>query len=76
MQGSHLGRGYPRPFAPSAAFAQSKRVPVGIELYSVRGELVKDLPGTVRASFGVHNDAADIDRLADALVAARQILAR
>ncbi|WP_119304560.1 aminotransferase class V-fold PLP-dependent enzyme [Dongia deserti] len=34
------------------------------------------LPGTIRASFGVHNDAADIDRLADALVAARQILAR
>ena len=34
------------------------------------------LPGTVRASFGVHSEAADIDRLADALVAARQILAR
>jgi cysteine desulfurase/selenocysteine lyase len=34
------------------------------------------LPGTVRASFGIHNDAADIDRLADALVAARQVLAR
>jgi cysteine desulfurase / selenocysteine lyase len=34
------------------------------------------LPGTVRASFGVHNDNGDIDRLADALVAARQILAR
>ncbi len=34
------------------------------------------LPGTVRASFGVHNDASDVDRLADALVAARQILAR
>ncbi len=34
------------------------------------------LPGTVRASFGIHNDAADIDRLAEALVAARQILAR
>jgi cysteine desulfurase/selenocysteine lyase len=34
------------------------------------------LPGTVRASFGVHNDARDIDRLAEALVAARQILAR
>lgn len=34
------------------------------------------LPGTVRASFGVHNDASDIDRLADGLVAARQILAR
>ena len=34
------------------------------------------LPGTVRASFGVHNDTGDIDKLADALVAARQILAR
>jgi cysteine desulfurase/selenocysteine lyase len=34
------------------------------------------LPGTVRASFGVHSEASDIDRLADALVAARQILAR
>jgi cysteine desulfurase/selenocysteine lyase len=34
------------------------------------------LPGTVRASFGVHNDASDIDRLAEALVAARQTLAR
>jgi cysteine desulfurase/selenocysteine lyase len=34
------------------------------------------LPGTVRASFGVHNDAGDIDRLAEALTAARQILAR
>ena len=35
------------PFAASA-FAQSKRIPVGIELYSVRGELKKDLEGTVR----------------------------
>ena len=37
------------PFAASAAFAQSRKIPVGLELYSVRGELVKDLPGTVRA---------------------------
>src|SRR5687767_7578744 len=37
------------PFAASTAFAQSKSIPVGIELYSVRGDLVKDLPGTVRA---------------------------
>ena len=37
------------PFAASAALAQSKKVPVGLELYSVRGDLVKDLPGTVRA---------------------------
>ena len=33
----------------ATAFAQSKAVPVGLELYSVRGELMKDLPGTVRA---------------------------
>src|SRR5687768_16327848 len=36
------------PFAASA-LAQSKKIPVGLELYSVRGDLVKDLPGTVRA---------------------------
>jgi cysteine desulfurase/selenocysteine lyase len=34
------------------------------------------LPGTIRASFGVHNDRSDVDRLAEALVAVRQILAR
>ena len=39
------------PFAVSAALqaAQSKKIPVGIELYSVRDELVKDLNGTVTA---------------------------
>lgn len=37
------------PLAVSAALAQAKRVPVGLELYSVRGELQKDLHGTVRA---------------------------
>lgn len=31
----------------ATAFAQSRNVPVGLELYSVRGELKKDLPGTV-----------------------------
>ena len=36
------------PFAASL-LAQMKKVPVGIELYSVRGELVKDLKGTVTA---------------------------
>jgi sugar phosphate isomerase/epimerase len=36
------------PFAASA-FAQSRNVPIGLELYSVRGELKKDLEGTVRA---------------------------
>jgi sugar phosphate isomerase/epimerase len=36
--------------APFALAARSvKRVPVGLELYSVRDELVKDLMGTVRA---------------------------
>lgn len=36
------------PFA-AAALAAAKKVPVGLELYSVRGELAKDLPGTVTA---------------------------
>ena len=27
----------------------TKKIPVGLEMYSVRGELMKDLPGTVRA---------------------------
>ena len=36
------------PFAASA-LAQSKKVPIGIELYSVRGELKKDLMATVTA---------------------------
>ena len=31
------------------ASAKSKRLPIGLELYSVRGELAKDLMGTVRA---------------------------
>jgi sugar phosphate isomerase/epimerase len=37
------------PFAASAAFAQARNIPVGLELYAVRGELMKDLPGTVTA---------------------------
>ena len=36
------------PFAVRA-FAQKKNVPIGIELYSVRNELTKDLKGTVTA---------------------------
>src|SRR5581483_11855664 len=35
--------------APMAlAVARAKRVPVGLEMYSVRHEMEKDLPGTVR----------------------------
>src|SRR4051812_50020597 len=37
------------PFAASAMAAMQKSVPVGLELYSVRNELMKDLPGTVTA---------------------------
>jgi len=33
----------------ASVLAQSKKVPIGIELYSVRNELTKDLPGTVTA---------------------------
>ena len=36
------------PFAPSV-FGQSRNIPVGIELYSVRGELMKNLEATVTA---------------------------
>jgi sugar phosphate isomerase/epimerase len=35
--------------APFAAAPQGKRIPLGLELYSVRNELQKDLMGTVRA---------------------------
>ncbi len=34
------------------------------------------VPGTVRASFGLYNDLGDIDRMVEALTAARQILSR
>jgi cysteine desulfurase/selenocysteine lyase len=34
------------------------------------------VPGTVRASFGLHTDLSDIDRLAEALTGARQVLSR
>ena len=37
------------PFALKASAAQAGKVPVGLELYSVRDELTKDLLGTVRA---------------------------
>jgi len=37
------------PFAASAAWNGARDVPVGLELYSVRGELAKDLIGTVAA---------------------------
>ncbi len=33
----------------AAAASNGKNLPVGLELYSVRDELAKDLPGTVRA---------------------------
>src|SRR5437762_7757885 len=34
---------------PLAAAAKSDSIPIGLELYSVRGELKKDLPGTLQA---------------------------
>src|SRR5258705_12865579 len=35
--------------APLVAAPQRKAIPIGLELYSVRGELAKDLKGTVTA---------------------------
>src|SRR5919106_269158 len=34
--------------APLTLAAQTKRIPIGLELYSVRDQLKEDLPGTVR----------------------------
>jgi sugar phosphate isomerase/epimerase len=44
-----LGMTAALPFAAAALKAAAKKVPVGLELYSVRGELAKDLPGTITA---------------------------
>jgi sugar phosphate isomerase/epimerase len=44
-----LGMTAALPFAAAALKAAAKNVPVGLELYSVRGELAKDLPGTITA---------------------------
>lgn len=35
--------------APEPVPAPARKLPIGLELYSVRGELAKDLPGTLRA---------------------------
>ncbi len=44
-----LGAAAALPFAASALLDAAKKVPVGLELYSVRGDLGKDLLGTVAA---------------------------
>lgn len=50
--GAVLGSSFlPRAGAAEAVVAPKpkKKIPIGIELYAVRGELTKDLPGTLRA---------------------------
>lgn len=44
-----LGMAAALPFAASTALKGAKNVPVGLELFSVRGDLAKDLLGTVAA---------------------------
>ena len=46
---SFLGMTAALPFVVSNALKAQKKVPVGLELYSVRGDLAKDLLGTVAA---------------------------
>src|SRR5260221_13954856 len=41
------------------SFAADKRIPVGLELYSVRNELKKDLTGTVRGVAKLGNDCVE-----------------
>ena len=56
-----LGMTAALPFAAASLKAAAKNVPVGVELYSVRGELAKDLPGTITAVGGALTfDAANI----------------
>ncbi len=45
---SFLGLMAAAPLGAGALAARSKHIPVGLELYSVRDDLKKDLPGTVR----------------------------
>jgi sugar phosphate isomerase/epimerase len=44
-----LGMTAALPFAAASLRAAAKNIPVGLELYSVRGELAKDLLGTITA---------------------------
>ncbi len=44
-----LGIAAALPLAAASLRAAAKNIPVGLELYSVRGELAKDLPGTISA---------------------------
>ena len=44
---SFLGLTAALPFAAASFASAAKKVPVGLELYSVRDDLAKDLPGTV-----------------------------
>ena len=46
---SFLGMAAAVPFAVSTLASAAKKVPIGLELYSVRDDLAKDLPGTVTA---------------------------
>ena len=45
--------------ATEAAPAAVRRRPIGLELYSVRGELAKDLPGTLRAVAKIGYEAVE-----------------
>lgn len=72
-----LGAGVFSRFSPMEAFARSLDVPIGLELYTVRDELPKDLEGTLRAVGEIgyreveHNFAGyEIPRVRAALAAA------
>src|SRR5262245_38830005 len=43
-----LSNGFTTPARAATATAEKKKYPIGIELYAVRGELTKDLPGTLK----------------------------
>ena len=45
--------------APESAPAPARKLPIGLELYSVRGALAKDLPGTLRAVAKIGYEAVE-----------------
>jgi sugar phosphate isomerase/epimerase len=56
---SMAGRAVAAVTAPMAASTAVKKYPIGLELYSVRGELAKDLPGTLRQVSKIGYDAIE-----------------
>lgn len=56
---SVAGRGFAATAASAPSPNSSMKIPVGLELYAVRGELARDLPGTLRQVAGMGYTAVE-----------------